>query len=107
MMPPGLQADHWESIPHTIVRSDSALARAARVRKFLAMSYVLGASLGRGATSEVFAVAGDDQLAIKRLHPHLLGDARAVARFAAELERTRAISHPNVARVHAVGDGFL
>lgn len=71
------------------------------------MSYVLGASLGRGATSEVFAVAGDDGLAIKRLHPHLLGDARAVARFAAELERTRKISHPNVARVHAVGDGFL
>ncbi|MEP6860791.1 MAG: serine/threonine-protein kinase [Deltaproteobacteria bacterium] len=76
------------------------------MRKFFAM-YVLGASLGRGATSEVFAVAGDDQLAIKRLHPHLLGDARAVARFAAELERTRAISHPNVARVHAIGDGFL
>jgi eukaryotic-like serine/threonine-protein kinase len=71
------------------------------------MSYVLGASLGRGATSEVFAVAGDDQLAIKRLHPHLLGDASAVARFAAELERTRQISHPNVARVHAIGDGFL
>jgi serine/threonine protein kinase len=71
------------------------------------MSYVLGASLGRGATSEVFAVAGDDALAIKRLHPHLLGDPRAVERFAAELERTRAIAHPNVARVHAVGDGFL
>ena len=71
------------------------------------MSYVLGASLGRGATSEVFAVAGDDELAIKRLHPHLLGDPRAVARFAAELERTRAVVHPNVARVHAIGDGFL
>ena len=71
------------------------------------MSYVLGASLGRGATSEVFAVAGDDALAIKRLHPHLLGDPCAVERFAAELERTRAIAHPNVARVHAIGDGFL
>ncbi|HEY6034373.1 MAG TPA: protein kinase [Kofleriaceae bacterium] len=71
------------------------------------MAYELAASLGRGATSEVFAVAGRDELAIKRLHPHLLGDPRAVARFAAELERTRAIVHPNVARVHAVGDGFL
>ena len=77
-----------------------------RVRKFGPM-YVLGASLGRGATSEVFAVADNDALAIKRLHPHLLGDARAVERFAAELERTRAIAHPNVARVHAIGDGFL
>jgi len=71
------------------------------------MAYELAVSLGRGATSEVFAVAGRDELAIKRLHPHLLGDPRAVARFAAELERTRAIVHPNVARVHAVGDGFL
>jgi len=71
------------------------------------MSYELAASLGRGATSEVFAVVGRDELAIKRLHPHLLGDPRAVARFSAELERTRAIVHPNVARVHAVGEGFL
>jgi len=69
--------------------------------------YVLGATLGRGATSEVFAVAGRDELAIKRLHPHLLGDPRAVAAFQAELERARAVVHPNVARVHAIGDGFL
>ncbi|MEO6776068.1 MAG: serine/threonine-protein kinase [Kofleriaceae bacterium] len=69
--------------------------------------YVLGAVLGRGATSEVFAVAGHDDLAIKRLHPHLLGDPRVVAQLAAELERTRTVDHPNVARVHAIGDGFL
>ncbi|MEO8550779.1 MAG: serine/threonine-protein kinase [Kofleriaceae bacterium] len=69
--------------------------------------YVLGATLGRGATSEVFAVAGRDELAIKRLHPHLLGDPRAIAAFQAELERARAVVHPNVARVHAIGDGFL
>jgi serine/threonine protein kinase len=71
------------------------------------MSYELGAVLGRGATSVVFAVAGHDELAIKQLHPHLLADSRAVAQLAAELERVRGVVHPNVARVHAIGDGFL
>jgi serine/threonine protein kinase len=58
-------------------------------------------SIGRGATSEVFATG--DGRALKRLHPHLLADPAAVARFLGEAERTRGITHPNVVRVFEVG----
>ncbi len=58
-------------------------------------------SIGRGATSEVFATG--DGRALKRLHAHLVADPAAVARFLAEAERTRGLVHPNVVRVHEVG----
>ncbi|CAN5531678.1 hypothetical protein BH11MYX1_BH11MYX1_13740 [soil metagenome] len=58
-------------------------------------------SIGRGATSEVFATG--DGRALKRLHSHLLADPAAVARFLAEADRTRGIVHPNVVRVLEVG----
>ena len=64
--------------------------------------YVLGALLGGGGTSEVFAATprgGGAPVAVKVLRPQLAADAAHAARFLAEATRTRAVAHPNVVRV--------
>lgn len=65
-------------------------------------NYVLGALIGRGGTSEVYA--GEhrflgDAVAIKLIRTELALDDTAVRAFLAEAERTREITHPNVIRV--------
>jgi len=65
-------------------------------------NYVLGALLGRGGMSEVYAAEHrflGDRVAIKLLRAHLASDPRAAAGFLAEATRTRAIDHPSVVRV--------
>ncbi|HEU0031931.1 MAG TPA: serine/threonine-protein kinase [Kofleriaceae bacterium] len=66
---------------------------------------MLGAALGRGATSEVFAAEHrflGDPVALKLLKPDLADDARTTA-FVIEAMQIRAIEHPNVVRVLDVG----
>ncbi|HUQ02934.1 MAG TPA: serine/threonine-protein kinase [Kofleriaceae bacterium] len=65
-------------------------------------NYTLGARLGSGATSEVYAGTHrflGDVVAVKLLRSGLAEDESAVAGFVAEAERTRAIEHPSVVRV--------
>ena len=64
--------------------------------------YLLGARIGGGGMSDVFAAerrAGGGAVAVKVLRPHFAADAAQAARFVAEATRTRAIAHPNVVRV--------
>jgi len=69
-------------------------------------NYVLGAQLGRGATSEVFAAEHrflGDRAAVKLLRAELAGDAAAAEELVAEAGKLRAVRHPNVVRVLDVG----
>jgi serine/threonine-protein kinase len=69
-------------------------------------NYVLGAQLGRGATSEVFAAEHrwlGDRAAIKLLRAELAGDGAAIGELVAEAAKLRAVQHPNVVRVLDVG----
>jgi len=64
--------------------------------------YVLGARLGGGGMSDVYAAeprAGGAGVAVKVLRPHFAADAAQAARFVAEATRTRAVAHRNVVRV--------
>lgn len=58
--------------------------------------------LGRGAIGTVFKAHdmehGGRLVALKLLHPHLLGDPRAVQRFRNEVLVSRTLVHPNVVR---------
>jgi serine/threonine-protein kinase len=65
-------------------------------------NYTLGALLGRGGTSEVYAATHrflGDEVAVKVLRPELATDDAVTAAFVAEAARTREIAHPNVVRV--------
>ncbi len=65
-------------------------------------NYVLGALIGRGGMSEVYAAEHrflGDAVAIKLIREELALDDAAVRSFLAEAERTREITHPNVIRV--------
>jgi len=65
-------------------------------------NYVLGALLGRGGMSEVYAAEHrflGDPVAIKLIRSELALDDSAIRAFLAEAERTREIAHPNVIRV--------
>jgi serine/threonine protein kinase len=65
-------------------------------------NYTLGALLGRGGTSEVYAAEHrflGDAVAVKLLRRALAGDERIRDAFLAEAARTREIAHSNVVRV--------
>jgi serine/threonine-protein kinase len=69
-------------------------------------NYALGALLGRGATSEVYAAEHrllGDRVAVKLLRSEVADSDDAVAAFVAEAAGTRAIEHPNIVRVFDVG----
>src|SRR5215207_4314516 len=71
-------------------------------------NYVLGAQLGRGATSEVFAAEHrflGDPAAIKLLRAEGAGEGggAALEELVAEAAKLRAVAHPNVVRVLDVG----
>ena len=65
-------------------------------------NYTLGALLGRGGTSEVYAAEDrlvGDAVAVKLVKPQLAHDEAVRAAFLAEAARTREIQHPGVVRV--------
>ena len=64
--------------------------------------YRLGEQLGRGGMGEVYA-AEDEQLgrqvAIKRMHPHLLSEDDLARRFEREARAVARLSHPNLVSI--------
>jgi len=63
--------------------------------------YRLIKALGRGSTSTVWLASdGDSEVALKILHEQLSLDPIVKERFRRELEASRRVSHPNVARVY-------
>ncbi len=68
-------------------------------------NYVLGAQIGCGASSEVFAAQHrflGDPAAIKLLRPEVAGGG-AISEVVAEAAKLRVVQHPNVVRVLDVG----
>jgi len=66
--------------------------------------------LGRGGMGEVYAVEDAElggRVALKMIHPNLLDNPRAAARFRREITLARQVTHPNVCRVFDVGRGLV
>lgn len=58
--------------------------------------------IGRGGMGEVYAardISAEDRVALKLIHPELLGSSKTRSRFEREVELTRRIDHPNVLKV--------
>jgi serine/threonine-protein kinase len=64
---------------------------------------VLGAG-GMGVVYRAWDRELEEAVAIKTLHPQLLGDATLLERFKQEIRLARRISHPNVVRTHDLGE---
>jgi serine/threonine protein kinase len=65
--------------------------------------YLLTSMLATGATASVWRAtdqALDRPVALKILHPHLMGDSDLVARFANEACLTATVSHPSLVGIH-------
>ncbi|MBS2020648.1 MAG: protein kinase [Deltaproteobacteria bacterium] len=64
--------------------------------------------IGRGGMGVVYDAHDerlDRRVALKVLHPHLVGHAERRTRFSREAKAAAAVDHPNVARILEVGDG--
>jgi eukaryotic-like serine/threonine-protein kinase len=85
---------------------DRTRTRALRVMLDRCGQYQLVRELGRGAAAIVYEaehVALGKRVAIKILHPSLVGDARCVARFAREARLVASLRHPHIAEVYDTG----
>ena len=96
---PLYEATHHEAagpaLLPTTTRRDPALSGAR---------YRTSRLLGRGGTAEVFAgvdVRSGRQVAVKRLHEHLVGDPVQRARFRREASSAAQVDHPGVVAVLA------
>src|SRR5579862_2433549 len=70
--------------------------------------YRLVRRLGAGGMGEVW-LAFDEELdgrpvAIKKMHPHMLGDAEDVARFQREMRLASRMQHPNIMTMFTTGN---
>ncbi|MBW2522817.1 MAG: protein kinase [Deltaproteobacteria bacterium] len=69
--------------------------------------YEVSRLLGRGGMGEVY-LARDTQLgrrvALKMVHPRLMGSRKAVTRFLMEARATARFSHPNIVGIYGVGE---
>lgn len=68
----------------------------------VASRYRVAALLGRGGMGEVYTandIVDGEAVALKLIHPNLLGSSKARSRFEREVEWTRRIDHPNVLKI--------
>ncbi len=88
----------------SLAPSTSATALAAGA--VLAGRYRIGALLGRGGMGEVYAAHDldlEENVALKLLRSELSGDPAYRKRLRSEVRLARRVSHPNVCRVHDIG----
>src|SRR5213080_487912 len=98
--------------PNPLTSSDAISGGRFTPGQFLAERYRIVALAGRGGMGEVFRAEDltlGQIVAMKFLPERLSQDARALARFYAEVRNARQVSHPNVCRVFDIGetDGTL
>jgi eukaryotic-like serine/threonine-protein kinase len=87
------------SVPVTPSPSKGDLLAAGDL---VAGRYHVEGLIGRGGMGEVYAardVSAEDRVALKLIHPELLGSSKTRSRFEREVELTRRIDHPNVLKV--------
>ncbi len=97
-----------EAATHTSVGPlDPRELRGVLLRgEVLAGRYRVGATLGRGGMGEVYAVDDlelDEEIALKLLRVELSAEAGYRERLRSEVRLARRVSHPNVCRVHDLG----
>jgi len=86
--------------PEELLGPDNRIAGRFRIQSFL----------GRGGMGEVYAVEDTElggRIALKMIHPNLLGDPETAARFRREIQLARQVTHPNVCRVFDVGKDMV
>ncbi len=86
-----------QSMPHS---TDPTLGQ-------LGGRYQLLALVGAGAMGSVYRARDaelEEIVALKMLKPELLGTAHVLDRFRMEVKLARRVAHPNVARVHDIGE---
>jgi hypothetical protein len=86
--------------PEELLGPDNRIAGRFRIQSFL----------GRGGMGEVYAVEDTElggRIALKMIHPNLLGDPETAARFRREIQLARQVTHPNVCRVFDVGKNMV
>ena len=86
--------------------AETAVVPAFASGYFFADRFRIGALLGSGAMGRVYAatdLATGTDVALKVLHGEGAKDPEVIARFAREAEILRALGHPAIVRVHAVG----
>lgn len=77
----------------------------AKLREATVGEYEVRALLGRGGMASVFIaydLALNRRVALKAMHPGLLGDAGMRERFRLEARLSARLDHPNIVTVHAV-----
>jgi serine/threonine protein kinase/tetratricopeptide (TPR) repeat protein len=81
----------------------SELPRLFEPGQFIANRFVVSRFIARGGMGEVYE-AWDTELkeriALKTIRPELASSAEVLERFRSEVRQARAITHPNVCRVH-------
>jgi len=82
-------------------------AVSLRTGSTFANRYQVLSALGQGGMGEVYRVLDTeigDEVALKLLRPEIMAESRVVDRFRNELRLARRISHPNICRVHHLGE---
>ena len=75
------------------LRIGAIVAARFRINRFIAGG-------GMGEVYEAWDLELRERVAIKTIRPDLAGNPRVLERFRREVKQARAISHPNVCRVH-------
>ena len=78
-----------------------------RLRASLTNAYTIDRELGRGGMATVYLAQDckhDRVVALKVLHPTLVGTGKERAQFLTEAQRLQQIAHPSVVKVLAVGE---
>ena len=98
---PGGSLGEWAT---SLPTSDIAAFQPGEVvgRRFEVRS-LLGKG-GMGAVYRVFDRSSGRRCAFKVMHPHLLGNAKAVERFLEEARLSRRLQHPHIVRVHDIAE---
>jgi serine/threonine protein kinase/Flp pilus assembly protein TadD len=91
------------SVTRTIETSTDELVRGV----LFAGRYEIIEELGTGGMGRVYRAHDtklNEEVALKLIKPEIAAERRAVERFRNELKVTRKITHPNVCRVHDLGE---
>jgi len=89
----GLAADNLSAEEKTIFRVGMTIAGRFTIQRFIARG-------GMGEVWEAWDSQVQERVAIKTIRPDLARNPEAVERFRLEVKHARAISNPNVCRIH-------
>jgi eukaryotic-like serine/threonine-protein kinase len=99
----GASAVRTVALPAGATPADGRLQPGQALSGRYEIKQVLGAG-GMGIVYRAWDQELQEPVAIKTLHPQLLGDPTLLERFKQEIRLARRISHPNVVRTHDLGE---